>query len=189
MFNLNNNFVAVTNRHLCTIDFLTKIEELCKTNVRLIILREKDLTCDEYKTLAEKVLQITKKFNKPLYLHNFIECCDELKVKNIHLPFEKFKELCKTDIFKDFDEIGTSVHSLEDAVFAEQNGATYITAGHIYETDCKKGLQGRGINFLKEICSTVKIPVFAIGGIDDSNINEVLKAGADAGCVMSGCMK
>jgi len=188
MFNLDNRFVAVTNRKLCKTDFLLKIEELCKTEVRLIILREKDLSLFEYTILAQKVMEISEKYNKKLVIHNFIEAADILGCKKIHLSFEKFKEICNSDLLKDFDEVGTSIHSLEDAMFAEANGATYITAGHIFETDCKKGLKGRGLDFLQEICHNIKIPVFAIGGINESNINSVLEAGAQAGCVMSGCM-
>ena len=51
--------------------------------------------------------------------------------------------------------IGTSIHSVDDAVFAESHGADYITAGHIFTTDCKKGLPGRGIDWLKSICNAV----------------------------------
>ena len=50
-----------------------------------------------------------------------------------------------------FEEIGVSCHSLEDALEAQQLGATYLTAGHIFETDCKKGLPGRGLDFLTSV--------------------------------------
>ena len=40
-----------------------------------------------------------------------------------------------------------------------------MTAGHVYVTDCKKGLPPRGLEFLKEVCTKVTIPVYAIGGI------------------------
>ena len=62
--------------------------------------------------------------------------------------------------------LGTSVHSTEDAIFAEESGADYITAGNIFETDCKKGLKGKGVNFLRNVCDSVNIPVYAIGGIN-----------------------
>ena len=48
-----------------------------------------------------------------------------------------------------FQRIGTSVHSVEDAKEAERLGVSYMTAGHIYITDCKKGLAPRGLGFLK----------------------------------------
>ena len=100
-----------------------------------------------------------------------------------------------------FKVIGTSVHSVEDAIKAEQLGATYMTAGHIFATDCKKGLPPRGLDFLKNVCDTVQIPVYAIGGIniassegDDSTLNvprlkDVMECGAAGGCIMSGMMR
>lgn len=84
---------------------------------------------------------------------------------------------------------GVSVHSVEDAHRAEQCGATYLTAGHVFVTDCKKGLAPRGLDFLHEVCSSVKIPVYAIGGINDKNAASCIREGAAGVCVMSGYMR
>lgn len=87
--------------------------------------------------------------------------------------------------------IGCSIHSVEEAVEARNMGASYITAGHVYVTDCKKGLAPRGLDFLKNVCDSVDIPVYAIGGIniDDGRREEVKKYGAAGSCIMSGMMK
>ena len=67
-------------------------------------------------------------------------------------------------------------------------GCSYITAGHIFATDCKRGLPGRGPEFLAEVCRTVDIPVYGIGGISPENIREVRAAGAAGACLMSSLM-
>ena len=85
--------------------------------------------------------------------------------------------------------IGTSIHSVEDAVFAESHGADYITAGHIFTTDCKKGLPGRGVDWLKSICNAVSIPVYAIGGISDANVSLLSNCNIAGYCMMSASMK
>lgn len=87
-------------------------------------------------------------------------------------------------------KIGCSIHSVEEAVEAQKLGASYITAGHIYATDCKKGLAPRGLEFLKEVCDSVTIPVYAIGGIDvdGTRRDEVKMCGAAGSCIMSGMM-
>ena len=85
--------------------------------------------------------------------------------------------------------IGTSIHSVEDAVFAESHGADYITAGHIFTTDCKKGLPGRGIDWLNAICNVVSIPVYAIGGISDANVSLLSNCNIAGYCMMSASMK
>lgn len=85
--------------------------------------------------------------------------------------------------------IGTSIHCVEDAVFAESHGADYITAGHIFTTDCKKGLPGRGVDWLKSICNAVSIPVYAIGGISDANVSLLSNCNIAGYCMMSASMK
>ena len=87
-----------------------------------------------------------------------------------------------------FSVLGASCHSVEDAVEAEKLGCTYLTAGHVFATDCKRGLPGRGLDFLKAVCQSMSIPVYAIGGISPENIADVRKAGAAGACVMSGLM-
>ena len=84
--------------------------------------------------------------------------------------------------------LGASCHSVAEAVEAERLGCTYITAGHIFDTDCKKGVPGRGLSFLQEVCETVRIPVYAIGGVTHENFPEVKRVGAAGVCVMSGLM-
>ena len=87
-----------------------------------------------------------------------------------------------------FKVLGASCHSVEDAKEAEKLGCTYITAGHIFDTDCKKGLPGRGLAFLKEVCESVSIPVYAIGGISADKVALIRESGAKGVCVMSGAM-
>lgn len=90
-----------------------------------------------------------------------------------------------------FSETGCSVHSVEEALEAQRLGATYLTAGHIYTTDCKKGLPPRGLDFLRSVCKAVSIPVYAIGGIHPGTkqLSEVMNYGAAGGCIMSDMMK
>ena len=142
---------------------------IAKSEAEAIILREKDLSEEEYFILAKSVQEICDKYGKNLIIHNFIDVAKKLGIRNIQLPFSKFISL--NNLHNDFASIGTSVHSIEDAVLAEKSGADYIIAGHIFTTDCKKGLAPRGINFLKDVCNAVKIPVYAIGGIDNNSVS------------------
>ena len=87
-----------------------------------------------------------------------------------------------------FKVLGASCHSVEDAMEAQALGCTYITAGHVFETECKKGLPGRGLEFLRNVCTAVNIPVYGIGGITSDNIALVRKTGARGACLMSSLM-
>ena len=90
---------------------------------------------------------------------------------------------------KNFEKVGVSIHSLEEGERAVTLGATYLTAGHIFKTDCKKDLEPRGLAFLENICRGVDVPVYGIGGISKDNINLVKKTGAKGACLMSSFMK
>lgn len=74
--------------------------------------------------------------------------------------------------------IGRSVHDLPGAERAEEAGADYLFAGHVFETESKSGQPGRGLDWLAEICSAVTIPVIAIGGITRARLAAVKQSGA-----------
>ena len=181
------DILCITNRSLCKEDFLKRIEKIASANPKGIVLREKDLTEKEYKDLAAKVIEICNRYNTPCILHNFTKVALELNHPYIHLPLHILENVSVEDRGK-FKVLGASCHSVDDAVRAEKLGCTYITAGHIFDTDCKKGLPGRGLVFLKNVCESVKIPVYAIGGISSESIKEVKNAGAKGACVMSSIM-
>ena len=173
--------ICVTNRKLCAIPLEQRIEQLAKIGVKKVILREKDLSEDEYTALAEKILGIS---GIELIVHNFPNVARKLSVSRLHLPLGLLnKEICS-----EFETVGASVHSVEDAETAEKLGASYVTAGHIFATDCKKGLAPRGLEFLKAVCESVDIPVYAIGGITPENMQSAVDCGAKGVCVMSGLM-
>lgn len=191
MYRMLKDVVAVTNRKLCTRPFLEQIERVCLEHPRAVIIREKDLTEEEYALLAGQVYKVCQKYQVPCIYHTFAKAAIEAGVTAIHLPLGELKRLYGSDVLDKFENIGTSVHSLEEAKMAQRMGASYLTAGHIYATDCKKGVPPRGTEFLREICREVKIPVYAIGGIqiDREQIKEVKDCGAEGACIMSGMMR
>lgn len=182
-----SDIIVVTNRHLCRDDFLLRMEKIAQAHPAGIILREKDMEQEQYKKLAASVQNICKKQGTLCILHNFVEIAEDLEATAIHLPLPVLRKLSKEKKEK-FTVLGASCHSVEDAREAEALGCTYITAGHIFETNCKKGLPGRGILFLREVCQSISIPVYAIGGISSGNIQEIRTTGAAGACVMSGSM-
>lgn len=179
--------IGITNRHLCEGEYFAQIERIAGLPLEAVILREKDLDADEYRSLAAKVMDICSKKGMKCILHSFYDVAEELGCRYIHLPLVVFRE--HRDVVYRFGEVGVSTHSAEEAEEAQRLGAAYITAGHIFETDCKKGLAPRGLEYLRDVCGRVDIPVYAIGGINKGNMESAIRCGAAGVCVMSGIMR
>ena len=199
-----SDIICVTNKSICEkngVLFFEQIKKVAEARPLAIVLREKDLSLEEYRELAGKVSKMCREVEgSRLIIHNFYELIleDETDLANelsyLHMPLWKLEELYNNqpDEFARLREklvgLGASCHSVEDAKLAEKLGCTYIIAGHIYNTDCKKGLEGRGLGFLRDVVEAVSIPVYAIGGITPENINDVRNNGASGACIMSSSM-
>ena len=177
------DIVCVTNRTLCREDFLTRIERIAACRPAGIILREKDLSPAEYRRLATEVMRICRQYDVKCILHHFADVAIDLNAEAIHLPLPLLRKLPQEQkaLFK---VLGASCHSVEEALEAKASGCTYITAGHVFFTDCKKGIPGRGLDFLRNVSAAVDIPVYGIGGIDAGNIALVRDTGASGACLM-----
>jgi thiamine-phosphate pyrophosphorylase len=182
-----SDVLCVTSRRLCRGDFLTRIGEIAACAPSGIILREKDLSEADYELLSRRVLEICGRMGVPCILHSFTEAAIRLKADKLHLPLPLLRKL-GTEERAHFTVLGASCHSVEEAQEAQHLGCTYITAGHIFATDCKRGLPPRGTDFLRQVCESVQIPVYAIGGISRHELPEIRTAGARGVCVMSGAM-
>ena len=195
----------ISNRKLCENENLEKqIEKIFSAYQRKIILenfeivaltlREKDLYKNEYLKLVEKIYPICQKYRIDLILHqNYdLRLDNKYNIKGLHLSYNTFKSLNKNireGLIKKYKKIGVSIHSIDEAKEAENLGATYIVAGHIFKTDCKKDLEPRGLEFIQELSSALIIPIFTIGGINQENSHLVINNGAFGVCMMSSLMK
>ena len=195
----------ISNRKLCENENLEKqIEKIFSVYQRKIILenfeivsltlREKDLNKNEYLKLVEKIYPICQKYRIDLILHqNYdLRLDNKYNIKGLHLSYNTFKSLNKNireELIKKYKKIGVSIHSLDEAKEVENLGANYVVAGHIFKTDCKKGLEPRGLKFVENLSSILTIPIFAIGGINQENSHLVINSGAFGVCMMSSLMK
>ena len=131
---------------------------------------------------------LCRKYGVKCTLHTFAKQAVQLGAESIHLPLAILRTLFESEK-RQFSEIGASCHSQADVHEAECLGASYVTAGHVFATDCKKGLPPRGLDFLRETVRATALPVYAIGGISAENFADVLSAGASGACIMSGFMR
>ncbi|VFU14903.1 Regulatory protein TenI [anaerobic digester metagenome] len=178
--------ICVTNRKMCQDDFLKRLDQIAQGKPHAILLREKDLSLAEYKKLTESVRDICLNHRVPLIINKYKETAAELKCDALHLSMPDLRKY--RNELKQFSRIGASVHSVSEAEEAQRLGVAYLIAGHIFPTDCKKGVPPRGLSFLRDVCAAVEIPVYAIGGITEDKVRDVLGAGAKGVCVMSEAM-
>lgn len=192
MCNSYEHTIVITNRHLVQGDFLEQLEKVTKLHPHALILREKDLTDDAYESLAKKVFDLCKREDITCFLHTKIEIARKIGCQNIHLSIPVLKGLSETEkkaLTEDFCEISISCHSMEDVEIAMAGGATQIILGTIFETECKKVVLGKGVEFVREICQKCPLPVYAIGGMNLQRLPLVIDAGAAGCCMMSGFMQ
>lgn len=201
-----NQYVCVTNRYLirtgedsgCTKErYLEQIKKCVGLRPAALILREKDLDATSYCELAKQVNRICEDGRVKMFIHGEFAChnTDIMQYTgchNIHMSIKQFMNESerKDDYIVKADCISVSCHSVSEAQYAAENGASQIIAGTIFETECKPGKKGDGLEYLNEVADRVhsinqEIKVYAIGGIKPDNIQQVIRAGADGGCMMS----
>lgn len=169
-------------------DFLKQIEKIAAAKPFGIVLREKDLTVKEYLVLARRVRDICRSAGASLIVHSHPEVARELGIPALHMPLDALEKLSSEER-KEFRVLGASCHSVEDVLRAKALGCDYVTAGHVYATDCKPGLPPRGADFLAEVCGqAAPMPVFALGGLTPARAPEVRRAEAAGFAMMSSAM-
>jgi thiamine-phosphate pyrophosphorylase len=189
------SIIAVTNRLLCSPDpgaFIAQIEAIAAAGADALILREKDLSPPDYEALSLQLAAVCARHGVPFIPHSFIETARALNCGRLHLSWEAFRRLVEGKTEAEplpGIALSVSVHSVDEAQYAADRGAAWLIAGHVFPTDCKKGLEARGLDFLSAVCGAVTIPVYGIGGITEENIALLPRTGAAGVCLMSSLME
>lgn len=150
-----------------------------------LLIREKDLDDDALMRFAAPLVPIAEQYDVPLILRGTPELARRLGITRLQLSFA---EAYAAPLPQDFDDIGVSTHSLEEALEAQRMGADHVTYGHIFTSPCKPGLPPRGTAALDDIVRTCTIPVHAIGGITKDTLPFLLPIKPAAACLMSASM-
>ena len=189
---------CITNRRLVKGDFLAQIECVAAMEmVDWIIVREKDLSVEEYRTLFAKVARIAHKGGKKCLAHGRIALgrMSELGADGIHLPLDALREWREVSGRRSAPQagavqlVGASAHSAAEIAEAAVLGADYATLSPIFATDCKPGAAPLGIAALAAACQKSPIPIFALGGIGRDKLDACIEAGAAGCCMMSELMR
>ena len=169
-------------------DFYSCIEEAIKGGVKIVQLREKNISTKDFYEKALKVKEICKSYGVLFIINDRLDIAQIVKADGVHLgqsdmPIEKARE-----ILKDKFLIGATARNIEEAKKAELLGADYIGSGAIFGTYTKDNAKKLEMEELKKIVTSVKIPVFAIGGINVDNVGSLKNIGLQGICSVSGIL-
>lgn len=170
-------------------EFLYRVEQALKGGVTLLQLREKDKTTREYIALAEKVHQLTKKYNVPLIIDDRIDVAMAVDAEGVHLGQSDMPVDIARRILGEYKIIGATAKTVQQAMEAYNNGADNIGVGAIYPTTTKVKTVLTSVDTLKDIVKAVPIPVNAIGGLTIDNMQVLENTGISGVCVVSSIMK
>ncbi len=170
-------------------EFLARVESALQGGVTIMQLREKNKTTREYIDLAQKVHEITKKYNVPLIIDDRVDVMLAVDAEGVHVGAEDMPLSMARKIIGKDKILGATTKTVPAAKAAVSAGADYLGVGAIYPTTTKVKTILTSTETLNDICNTVSIPVNAIGGLNADNL-DVLKGIDIAGvCAVSAIMK
>ena len=165
----------------------TQITELCcQGGTEIVQLRDKDADDETFLRYARECKRICDRYNTQFIVNDRFDIALEVEADGAHLGQS---DMSISEARKRAPEgfvLGCSVGDVEEALKAESDGADYVALSPVFDTKSKLDADpGHGLDMLTRIKNSVRIPVYAIGGINKDNARSVVDAGADAICVIS----
>lgn len=180
------NLYAVTDRAwVGKQTLLEQVEDALKGGVTCVQLREKVLEKEKFLEEALEMKKLCTKYQIPFIINDNVEIALKCKADGIHVGQSDMEAGNVRKLAGEHMIIGVSVRTVEEAVAAEKVGADYLGVGAMFPTSTKLDAADVSYETLKEICSTVTIPVVAIGGINKNNIQELAGTGVDGIALVS----
>jgi thiamine-phosphate pyrophosphorylase len=159
--------------------FYGAIEQALAGGVKALQLREKDLATRELLNMAYRVRELTGRYGARLFVNDRVDIALAVKADGVHLGSSSLPAEAARRIAGEKFLIGVSTHGIEEAEAAEREGADFITVGPVYETPSKmKYGKPLGPEVLKKVKEKTSVPIFAIGGVKQERIGEILGSGA-----------
>lgn len=155
--------------------------ELAKLAIRggadLIQLREKRIPTSQLLDIAKTIRELCRTSGVTFIVNDRVDIALLSGADGVHLGSEDFPLFEARRLLGSHKMIGATASSLEEALNLEKQGASYVGFGHIFPTQSKAKLTPpKGVDALKKICQSLRIPVLAIGGINRDNLLKVVEA-------------
>lgn len=163
------------------------VEKAILGGATIIQLREKNISYDEYIKRAESIKSVCDKYNIPLIINDNVDVALKVKAAGVHVgQGDTSVSKARSILGKDYI-IGATAHNLEEAKIAQTCGADYLGVGAAFGSSTKKDAKPlTSLETYKEITSNISIPIVAIGGINDSNMDLLTGSGIAGVAIISG---
>ena len=180
------DFVLITDRKVCSEKLTDIIEQAIDGGVGTVQLREKDLSTSDLYRLAKEIREITERKGANLIINDRVDIAIAVDADGVHLGWQSLGiDIVRKMVGRD-KLIGFSAHNLEEAERAGNSGADYISISPIFDTANKDYfIKPLGVGEIGKIKARINIPVVALGGINEDNVDSVIKNGADGIAVIS----
>lgn len=177
---LSSRLLVVTDRHQTNGRPLVPLLQRVLTAAGPAIqIRERDLSAGDLVSLVREVQTVTAPHRSQLLINDRIDVALGLEGVGVHLRSNSLPVRIARKLLGAERLLGVSVHTSEEAVRAESQGADYVILGPIYETPSKQSFgPPLGIHTLEKVCRLVDIPIIGIGGVTAARASEMLGAGA-----------
>ena len=170
-------------------EFLRRVEQALKGGATLLQLREKEKSTREYIELAEKVHEITKRYNVPLIIDDRVDVALAIDAEGVHVGASDMPVATARKLMGEDKIVGATAKTVPWAKEAYEQGADYLGVGAIYPTTTKVVTVLTSTETLAAITKAVPIPVNAIGGLNKDNLDILKGIGISGICVVSSIMK
>lgn len=176
---LDFKLYLITGRKQTKLPLPEAVRLALKAGVKAIQLREKDLPIRELLELARELRKITNEFGAKLFINDRVDVAIAVDADGVHLGHQSMPPRPVRKIIGTRKLIGVSTHNIVEAGKAEADGADFISFGPVFFTESKAGFgKPVGLKYLEIAKKSVKIPIFALGGVKSGNIRQVLSHGA-----------
>ena len=165
--------------------FFTDLESALKGGITCLQLREKHLSKAEFIDEARIVKRLCEKYSVPLIINDDVEVALSCGADGVHIGQDDGDVAEVRRIAGNRLIIGVSAHNVEEALAAEKAGADYLGCGAVFGSTTKSNVHVLPLETLKNIAAAVKIPIVAIGGINETNMMQLLCTGINGVAVIS----
>jgi thiamine-phosphate diphosphorylase len=158
---------------------LDQVRLALQGGIRIIQLREKELTERDFIKLASEALKLTRSYNAFLIINDSVEIARAAGADGLHLGQEDMSLKEARKILGNDIVIGVSVKTIEETLQAQHDGADYVAVNGVFPTATKEDLGYLpGLEGVTMIRRAAGLPVIGIGGINLQNCCSVIEAGA-----------